>query len=80
MQFRYMAQSNSRGKFLGDFLGAQMKIVASVEGRSYFHKPAVVKSLLTPEAFPQRVFRLTQGNTGLPWVGFFVHSYRALCY
>ena len=59
-----MAQSNSRGKFLADFVGAQMKIVASVEDRSYFHKPAVVKSLLTPEAFHQRVFRLTPGYPG----------------
>ena len=31
-----------------------------------------------PEAFPQRVFRLTPGNTGLPMVGFFV-SLTATC-
>ena len=70
---------------------ALVYVVASQSHRCQQHRELESRALETrftantefpkpelPDAFPQRFFRLTPGNTGLPRVGFFV-SLTATC-
>ena len=62
-------------------LSTVINIIASKLIRKHYCDKNYINNFSTylkPEAFPQRVFRLTPGNTGLPSVGFFV-SLTATC-